>query len=90
MPKWFGEIIDRRQAATEIYEGERRFQAIVRLPESVRDSVDGIRRITLTAPNGALVRLDSLARIEVLDGPAQMTSRRRCPRVRPRASGPCC
>ena len=32
-----------------------------------------IRRITLTAPNGALVRLDSLARIEVVDGPAQIS-----------------
>lgn len=61
------------KVATEIYEGERRFQAIVRLPESVRDSVDDIRRITLTAPNGALVRLDSLARIEVVDGPAQIS-----------------
>ncbi|MFO1299189.1 MAG: efflux RND transporter permease subunit [Burkholderiaceae bacterium] len=32
------------KVATEIYEGERRFQAIVCLPESVRDSVDDIRR----------------------------------------------
>ncbi|MCX7959996.1 MAG: CusA/CzcA family heavy metal efflux RND transporter [Burkholderiales bacterium] len=61
------------KVATEIYEGERRFQAVVRLPEALRDSVDDIRAITLTAPSGALVRLDSLARIQVTEGPAQVS-----------------
>ena len=59
--------------ATEIYEGERRFQAVVRLPERLRDSVAEIRAITLTAPSGAQVALDSLAKIEVADGPAQVS-----------------
>ena len=59
--------------ATEIYEGERRFAAVVRLPESLRDSVAEIRRITLTSPHGAIVPLDSLARIGVVDGPAQIS-----------------
>ena len=61
------------KVATEIYEGERRFQAIVRLPERLRDSVAEIRAITLTAPSGAQVTLDSLAKIEVADGPAQVS-----------------
>jgi cobalt-zinc-cadmium resistance protein CzcA len=61
------------KVATEIYEGERRFQAVVRLPERLRDSIEEIRRITLTSPNGALLTLDSLARIEVVDGPAQVS-----------------
>jgi cobalt-zinc-cadmium resistance protein CzcA len=61
------------KVATEIYEGERRFQAVVRLPERLRDSVAEIRAITLTAPSGAQVELGSLARIEVLDGPAQIS-----------------
>lgn len=61
------------KTATEIYEGERRFQAVVRLPERLRDSVDEIRAITLTAPSGALVQLDSLARIQVGEGPAQVS-----------------
>jgi len=59
--------------ATEIYEGERRFAAVVRLPESLRDSVAEIRRITLTSARGAIVPLESLARIEVVDGPAQIS-----------------
>ena len=61
------------KVATEIYEGERRFQAIVRLPERLRDSVAEIRAITLTAPSGGQVTLDSLAKIEVADGPAQVS-----------------
>jgi cobalt-zinc-cadmium resistance protein CzcA len=66
--------------ATEIYEGERRFGAVVRLPESLRDSVAEIRRLTLTSPRGAIVPLESLARIQVVDGPAQInreTAKRR-------------
>jgi cobalt-zinc-cadmium resistance protein CzcA len=59
--------------ATEIFEGERRFAAVVRLPERLRDVVDDIRAITLTAPSGAQVRLDSLARIQVTEGPAQVS-----------------
>ena len=61
------------KVATEIYEGERRFQAVVRLPERLRDSVDEIRAITLTAPSGAQVQLDSLAKIQVSEGPAQVS-----------------
>ncbi len=59
--------------ATEIYEGERRFSAVVRLPERFRDSVAEIGQIVLTAPNGAQVPLDGVARIEVVDGPAQIS-----------------
>jgi len=59
--------------ATEIYEGERRFGAVVRLPEALRDSIAEIRRITITSPRGAIVPLESLAKIEVVDGPAQIS-----------------
>ncbi|HZE94352.1 MAG TPA: CusA/CzcA family heavy metal efflux RND transporter [Gemmatimonadales bacterium] len=60
------------KVATEIYERERRFQAVVRLPGRLRDSIADIRAITLTAPNGAQVRLESLARVQVIEGPAQI------------------
>ncbi len=36
------------KASTEIYEGERRFQAVVRLPEALRNSEDDIKSILLT------------------------------------------
>ncbi|WP_028310720.1 efflux RND transporter permease subunit [Derxia gummosa] len=61
------------KAATDIYEGERRFSAIVRLPENYRNDVEAIRRVIVTAPNGAQVPLASIAKIEVTDGPAQIS-----------------
>lgn len=40
------------RAATEIYEGERRFQAVVRFPQQLRDSIPEIRRLLLTGHDG--------------------------------------
>ena len=59
--------------ATEIYEGERRFAAVVRLPEAFRNNVSAISQILLTSPRGAQVRLEDVANISVLDGPAQIS-----------------
>ena len=59
--------------AAEIYEGERRFAGVVRLPLAFRNDVATIRSLLVTAPNGAQVALENLARIEVLDGPAQIS-----------------
>ncbi len=55
-------------AATEIYEGERRFSAVVRYPEHLRDSVADIRSILLKAPGGEQVPLGSLAPIKLREG----------------------
>ncbi|AJW46569.1 efflux RND transporter permease subunit [Ralstonia mannitolilytica] len=59
--------------ATEIFEGERRFSAVVRLPDAYRGSVEAIRNLIVAAPNGAQVPMESIARIEVTDGPAQIS-----------------
>lgn len=59
--------------ATDIFEGERRFAAAVRLPEAFRDNVQAIRQLLVAAPNGAQVPLQSVAKIEVTDGPAQIS-----------------
>jgi heavy metal efflux system protein len=59
--------------ATEIFEGERRFQAAVRLPEGFRNSVEAIGAIMLTSPNGARVPLSDLADLSLADGPAQIS-----------------
>jgi heavy metal efflux system protein len=60
------------KSATEIYEGERRFQAIVRLPTSYRSKIDDIKQIMVSSPSGPRVPLVDLARIRVLEGPAQI------------------
>ena len=61
------------KTATEIYEGERRFPAVVRFPEEFRDKVAVISDTLLTGPGGALVPMRDLADVNVLDGPAQIS-----------------
>ncbi|WP_342051170.1 MULTISPECIES: efflux RND transporter permease subunit [unclassified Cupriavidus] len=59
--------------ATDIFEGERRFAAAVRLPEEFRDNVQAIRNLLVSSPSGVQVPLQSVAKIEVTDGPAQIS-----------------
>jgi cobalt-zinc-cadmium resistance protein CzcA len=59
--------------ATDIYEGQRRFSAAVRFPESFRDNVEAIGNILVTSPKGARVALRDIAQIEIKDGPAQIS-----------------
>lgn len=61
------------KVATEIFEGERRFAAAVRLPERFRNNIEAISNILLTSPNGAQARLADVAQISVADGPAQIS-----------------
>jgi len=58
---------------TEIFEGERRFPGVVRLPERFRNNVEAISNVLITSPNGAQVRLVDVAKIRVMDGPAQIS-----------------
>ena len=67
------EIAVAGKRATDIFEGERRFGAVVRLPESFRNNISAISNILLTSPNGAQVRLDDVARVRVMEGPAQIS-----------------
>jgi heavy metal efflux system protein len=60
------------KSATEIYEGERRFQAVVRLPASYRSHIDDIKQIMVLSPSGPRVPLEDLASIRVQEGPAQI------------------
>jgi cobalt-zinc-cadmium resistance protein CzcA len=49
---------------TDVFEGERRFAAVVRLPERFRDNIEAIRNMLVTTPDGAQLPLSSLARID--------------------------
>ncbi len=61
------------KVATQIYEGERRFNMLLRFPVDYRNDVEAIRDIQLISPNGAKVPLRELADVEVRDGPAQIS-----------------
>ena len=61
------------KVATEIFEGERRFPGVVRLPERFRNNIEAISNILITSKSGAQARLADVAKIAVLDGPAQIS-----------------
>jgi cobalt-zinc-cadmium resistance protein CzcA len=58
------------KSATEVYEGERRFSAVVRLPQSLRDSVEDIRELQVNSPGGVRIPLKNISTVEVMEGPA--------------------
>ncbi len=56
-----------------VYEGERRFALVVRFPERERNSIAAIKDTMLRASDGALIPLDSVAKVSLADGPAQIS-----------------
>ncbi|RGE45616.1 AcrB/AcrD/AcrF family protein [Comamonas testosteroni] len=58
---------------TTLYEGERRYAVVVRFPEAFRGSPSAIGATLLTTATGAQVPLNSVAKIELVDGPAQIS-----------------
>ncbi|HET9844724.1 MAG TPA: CusA/CzcA family heavy metal efflux RND transporter [Nitrospira sp.] len=58
------------EAATRVYEGQKRFDLILRYPKKYRDSVETISNILLRGSTGALIPLGELAKIELREGPA--------------------
>ena len=67
------EIAVKGREATVVYEGERRFGVVVRLPERHRGNIESIGAIQLAAPSGAVVPLRDVAAITLADGPAQVS-----------------
>jgi heavy metal efflux system protein len=59
-----------QEAATRVYEGQKRFDLTFRYPEKYRDSVETISNILLTTATGALIPLGDLATVELREGPA--------------------
>src|SRR5690606_1276071 len=56
-----------------IYEGDRRFRLVVRLPESYRTDVDGLASLPVPLPGGGYVPLGEVAILELKPGPAQIS-----------------
>lgn len=60
-------------AATNYFEGERRFDVTLRLREESRASADQIGALPIVTPTGAIVPLSALARIAVRQGPSRIS-----------------
>jgi cobalt-zinc-cadmium resistance protein CzcA len=65
-----------REAGT-FFQGDRRFDILVRLPETVRQDVEALRRLPIALPKGtgptAYVPLGELANLQLAPGPNQVS-----------------
>ncbi len=56
-----------------IYEGDRRFNLIVRLPESIRRNVAGLTTLPVPLANGGYVPLSEIATLDIAPAPNQIS-----------------
>jgi cobalt-zinc-cadmium resistance protein CzcA len=61
------------QETTQIIEGQRRFDLVVKLSESAQRDKEAVGNLLVTAPGGERVPLKSLADIRELEGPAEIS-----------------
>ncbi|RZJ07192.1 MAG: CusA/CzcA family heavy metal efflux RND transporter, partial [Rubrivivax sp.] len=56
-----------------VFQGDRRFDLIVRLPESIRSDLDALKRLPLKLPSGAHVQLGEVASFDLRPGANQVS-----------------
>lgn len=56
-----------------VFEGEKRFDMVVRLDKELRTDIDDIRNLSIPIPGGAQIPLSQLAQIEFNAGPMQIS-----------------
>ena len=56
-----------------IYEGDRRFKLMLRLPESLRQDVSRLQYLPVPLPDGGYLPLNEVARLEIKPAPAQIS-----------------
>jgi heavy metal efflux system protein len=59
--------------ASELWEGERRFDVTVRLPKATREDVGAIRHIMIPMKNGTLLPLSAVAEVSITSGEAAIS-----------------
>ncbi|HEY1956264.1 MAG TPA: CusA/CzcA family heavy metal efflux RND transporter, partial [Polyangiaceae bacterium] len=58
------------EALTQVYEGEKHFDLVVRWLKPYRESLEAIREITVPTPMGQVVPLGQIAKVNLEEGPA--------------------
>ncbi|AMO68371.1 cation efflux system protein [gamma proteobacterium BDW918] len=61
------------ESAGIIYEGDRRFELVVRLPETTRRDIDRLKFLPVPLPNGDYVPLEEVATLDISPAPAQIS-----------------
>ena len=61
------------ETAGVIYEGESRFDLVVRLDENFRSGIADVKKLYIPLDNGSQVPLEEVAEIELIDAPMQIS-----------------
>lgn len=61
------------ESAGILYEGDRRFELIVRLPETLRRNLEKLAFLPVPLPNGEYVPLEEVAELDISPAPAQIS-----------------
>ncbi|MBI5476149.1 MAG: efflux RND transporter permease subunit [Ignavibacteriales bacterium] len=61
------------KAAGVVFEGEKRFDLLVRFKEDARNNLETIKNILVSTPSGSSIPLSQLADVYVEEGPAQIS-----------------
>lgn len=61
------------EAAGVVYEGEKRFDLVVRLADNSRSDISSLRSLFVTLPSGNQIPLEQIADIQYEDGPMQIS-----------------
>ena len=60
------------QSTGKVYEGEKRFELMVRLDETQRENLQDIRNLLIPTPKGNQIPLYQVADVQIIEGPAQI------------------
>jgi cobalt-zinc-cadmium resistance protein CzcA len=55
-----------------VFDGDRRHDLVVRLPDAIRENIDGLAQLPLPLPTGGYVPLGEVAALELAQGPNQI------------------
>ena len=61
------------ESAGLLYEGDRRFELVVRLPETLRRDIDRLAFLPVPLPSGDYIPLEEVATLDISPGPAQIS-----------------
>ncbi|EEF80741.1 Cobalt-zinc-cadmium resistance protein CzcA/Cation efflux system protein CusA [Methylophaga thiooxydans] len=56
-----------------IYDGDRRFNLVVRLPEKIREDIEALSVLPVSLPDGNYVPLSEVAKVELTQAPSQIS-----------------
>lgn len=56
-----------------VFEGERRFDLVIRMDENLRNDIESLRNLYVPLPNGNQIPLRELATVEYAEGPAKIS-----------------